>query len=242
MTSASGRSIPPAPAATGQPAAAYSPAGLTPNTTYFWQVTARNDAGTTPGPVWSFTTGPAPATTLPAPWVDRDVGAVGAPGAASYNSGTFTVAGLGADVWNAADAFHAAYEPLTGDGALVARVASIQNVNAWTKAGIMIRDTLDPSSAYAFMLLSPGKGSAFQYRTSAGALAQHVGGAAVTAPYWVKVVRAGTTITGYESIDGAAWTAVGSATIPMGSTVEIGLAVSSHVAGTTASATFDHVQ
>ncbi|MGB2713484.1 MAG: Ig-like domain-containing protein [Vicinamibacterales bacterium] len=30
--------------------------GLTSNTTYFWQIVARNTAGTTTGPVWSFTT------------------------------------------------------------------------------------------------------------------------------------------------------------------------------------------
>ena len=37
------------------------------------------------------------------------------------------------------DQFHYAYEPLTGDGSVVVRVASVQNVAAWVKAGIMIR-------------------------------------------------------------------------------------------------------
>jgi hypothetical protein len=34
----------------------------------------------------------------------------------------------------------------------------------------------------------------------------------VTAPYYVKTVRAGSTITGYVSSDGASWTTVGSVT------------------------------
>ena len=62
-----------------------------------------------------------------------------------------------------------------------------------------------------------------------------------TAPYWVKLVRAGDAITGYASVDGATWTEVGSDTFTMGSTIYVGLAVSRHVSGTNATATFDNV-
>ena len=44
-------------------ATSYTLEGLEDNTTYYWQVNARNEAGTTPGVVWSFTT----AAALPAP-------------------------------------------------------------------------------------------------------------------------------------------------------------------------------
>ena len=37
-------------------ATTYALAGLTYNTTYYWQVNAKNAGGTTAGPVWSFTT------------------------------------------------------------------------------------------------------------------------------------------------------------------------------------------
>jgi hypothetical protein len=47
---------PPSTVSAGQSAAAYTPAGLATNTTYYWQIVAYNDAGPTPGPVWSFTT------------------------------------------------------------------------------------------------------------------------------------------------------------------------------------------
>ncbi|MCB9853465.1 MAG: hypothetical protein H6819_10250 [Phycisphaerales bacterium] len=43
-----------------------NPGSLQPNTTYYWQVIARHDGGATPGPVWSFTTGPC-AAPVPAP-------------------------------------------------------------------------------------------------------------------------------------------------------------------------------
>ena len=40
----------------------YAPSALAANTTYFWQVVAHNSVGATAGPVWSFTTAPAPAS------------------------------------------------------------------------------------------------------------------------------------------------------------------------------------
>jgi hypothetical protein len=65
----------------------------------------------------------ASPSSLPAPWADMDIGNVGLSGSASASvSGTFTVIGAGADIWNNTDAFHYAYLPWNGDGILVARV------------------------------------------------------------------------------------------------------------------------
>jgi hypothetical protein len=57
----------------------------------------------------------------------------------------------------------------------------------------------------------------------------------------VRIVRAGSTITGYTSSNGASWTMAGRATIAMPATVRIGLAVSSHDNSRLATATFDGV-
>ena len=232
-----GTANPPPAAATGQSAASYTPSSLAGSTTYFWQIVAHNSSGATTGPVWSFTT----AAGVPAPWQDLDIGAVGLAGSASYTNGTFTIAGSGADIWNTADAFHFVYQPLTGDGQLVARVATVQEASTWSKAGVMIRDTLDASSAYALMLVSAAKGTAFQYRTSAGASAAGVTGTTAKAPLWVKIVRAGSTVSGYQSTDGAAWQPIGSATIALGSTVQIGLAVTAHTNTQLCTASIDNV-
>src|SRR4051794_1624403 len=236
-----GASTPPPLVSPGQAAASYSPGTLKASTTYYWSVVAHNSVGTTTGPVWSFTT-PTPApSNLPSPWADADIGAVGPLGSASYAGGTFTVKGGGADIWDSADAFHYAYERPAGDGTLVAHVATVQNVASWTKAGVMIRNTLDANSAYALMLVSAAKGSAFQYRTNAGVAAAGVNTGASAAPLWLKLTRAGTTVSGYQSTDGNTWTLVGSATIALNSSVYVGLAVSSHTTAATATATFDNV-
>jgi regulation of enolase protein 1 (concanavalin A-like superfamily) len=151
------------------------------------------------------------------------------------------MAGAGADIWGTADAFRYVYQPLSGDGEVVARVTSVQNVAAWVKAGVMIRAELTPGSAHAMMMVTPGKGNAFQRRTAGGGTSNSTPGSFVTAPYWVKLTRFGDAITAYESPDGLAWRTVGTATIPMPGVVFVGLALSSHSATTLAEATFDRV-
>jgi hypothetical protein len=180
---------------------------------------------------------------LPPPWTDADIGAVGIPGSASFAAatGTFTIQASGDDIWNTADGFHFVYQPLNGDGALLARVASVGNTDSWAKAGVMIRETVAANSTQAMMAITPGNGSAFQRRTSTGGSSTHTAGPAVTAPYWVKIERSGTTFTGSVSADGSSWTVVGSDTISMAGTVWIGLAVTAHNNGLLNTSTFDHV-
>ncbi len=182
---------------------------------------------------------------LPAGWQSRDIGAVGTAGSASSSGGAaegpFTVHGAGADVWGTSDAFHYAYRSLAGDGSIVARVASISGSQAWTKVGVMIRASTAANAAYAFMIVSTGKGLAFQRRTAAGVSATNTAGGAGTAPRWVRLERAGNVITASVSTDGTAWTVVGSDTFAIGADVLVGLAVSSHTTSSVATGVFDNV-
>jgi regulation of enolase protein 1 (concanavalin A-like superfamily) len=209
--------------------------------TFTARATDSGGATTTSGAVTVTVAGGAPA--LPSPWEQRDIGSVGAAGDASLSGSTWTIRGSGADVWGTADAFHLVYQPMTGDGSVIARVASVQNVDQWTKAGVMIRETLTAGSAHAFMIVTPGgvKGLAFQRRTSANGLSTHTSGGGGTAPAWVKLTRSGSTITAFRSADGMAWTLVGSDSFSMAGTVYVGLAITSHADGALASATFDNV-
>jgi phosphatidylserine/phosphatidylglycerophosphate/cardiolipin synthase-like enzyme/regulation of enolase protein 1 (concanavalin A-like superfamily) len=232
------------PSQTGSDNKTYSLPVLQAGTVYYWKIVSKTMAGVTAtGLVWSFTTEGTSGGggSLPSPWVDADVGAVGASGSASFADPTFTVTGAGDDVWGTADAFHFVYQTLDGDGTIVARVASVQNTAAWAKAGVMIRSSLSAGSAQAFMLVSAGKGVAFQRRLSNGATSLSTAGSASTAPRWVKLTRSGDTIRAYESSNGTSWTQVGSNTFSMPGSVLIGLAVSSHVSGVTCTTTFDGV-
>jgi regulation of enolase protein 1 (concanavalin A-like superfamily) len=63
----------------------------------------------------------------------------------------------------------------------------------------------------------------------------------VAAPVWLRLVRAGQTVSAFSSANGTTWTPVGQATIAMTTAVHVGVAVSSHDASRTATATFDRV-
>jgi hypothetical protein len=187
------------------------------------------------------TTTTLPGTTVPPPWADQDIGAVGLPGSARWASGTFTVTGSGADIWNTADAFHYVYQSWTGDGQIVARVVTQQNTDAWAKAAVMIRQDSSAGSAHAMMIVTPGNGTDFEWRAAAGGFTTHTFGPAATAPYWIAVVRTGGTLTGYVSPDGATWTRVDAEPVALTDPVYIGLAVTSHNNAVTSTATFDNV-
>ena len=178
------------------------------------------------------------AQTLPSGWATADIGATGAVGNANGNGESFTVAGAGADIWGNADAFRYVYMTLTGDGSIVAAVTGVQFVHDWTKAGVMMRATLSAGSPHAMMLVSANKGLAFQRRIAAAAVSSSTSGGTGQAPRFVRLVRAGNTFTASRSTDGVTWTPVGSETIAMPPTIYVGLAVSSHVAGVSATATF----
>jgi regulation of enolase protein 1 (concanavalin A-like superfamily) len=149
--------------------------------------------------------------------------------------------GSGADIWGTADAFRFAWVPMTGDGEVVARVRSVDYASSWSKAGVMIRQSLTPGAAHAFMLVSAGKGYAFQRREIADGTSVNTAGGTGTAPAWVRLARRGDTFTAYVSSDGNSWTLVGTDTIPMGQQVYAGLAVTSHTVTASARAVFENV-
>lgn len=177
-----------------------------------------------------------------AEWSDADIGAVGLSGSATIRNSRIDVTGAGNDIWGSADAFHFAWRPLWGDGEIMARVARVDTTRPWTKAGVMIRASRDDGSAHAFMLVSAGKGYAFQRRVAADSQSTHTTGGPGAAPAWVRLVRAGDVFSAYVSSDGVRWRRVGMERIAMGTQVMAGLAVSSHVATARSTAVFERVR
>jgi len=160
--------------------------------------------------------------------------------------GTFTMTASGSDIWAVnsveADEFHFAYKMLTGAGTMVAKVVSVENTNVWAKAGVMIRETLNPDSAHAMMVVTPGSGASFQRRPGTGQTSLNTDSAGIVAPYWVKIERdmAGN-FTGYISANGSTWELLGTEPIPMSANAYVGLAVTSHDAALTCQAVFTNV-
>ena len=171
--------------------------------------------------------------------------------------GTYTMTGSGSDIWNNADEFHYAFKTLTGVGSIQVRVLSVDNTDPWAKAGVMIRETLEPGSKFAAVYMTPTNadgtatnGCRFQGRTDADgpatsdttvATAEQM---AITAPYWIKLDRdfAGN-FRGYYSSDGVTWQSMSwnPHPIAMNSNVYIGLVLTSHNAAVTCEAGFSDV-
>jgi ABC-type transport system involved in multi-copper enzyme maturation permease subunit len=130
---------------------------------------------------------------------------------------------VGPDGQRVKDELHLVHQPLTGDGSITARVVTQQDSHEWAKAGVMIRQSTRPGSPYAAIMLTPGHGVRLQANFT-----NDLAGSGNTAPRWLRLIRSGTTITGYESADGAAWSEVGAVDLGgLPSTVEIGYFVTS---------------
>jgi fibronectin type 3 domain-containing protein len=206
-----------------------------PDTQYWYRIRAMNQVGTS---AYSNITSTTSLLGIVGLWADSDVGAPGASGGASFANNTYTVAGSGNDIFNSSDNFHFIYQPLNGDGTIIAHVVSQSNTGAGAKAGVMIRATLNGNSAFADVVTTPGNGVLFQDRITTGAAAATVGSISGAAPEWVMLVRTGNVITGYSSTNGQSYTLLGSTTISMAASVFVGLAVSSNNDGAFSTATF----
>ena len=178
---------------------------------------------------------------LPSVWSDGDIGSVGVAGSASYSNGTFAVSGAGSGTMStSADSFHFVYQPLNGDGSIVARVLSIQGSSA-AQAGIMIRETLSPGANHVY-LFDYSSQLLLTERTATGTSSSYQSVGSLTLPYWIKLTRSGNVFTMYGSADGVNWGQLGTTqTVSMATSAYVGLAVSNRTTSSTGTATFDSV-
>jgi uncharacterized repeat protein (TIGR03806 family) len=206
---------------------------------------ARNVIDTNFVPVlaqWINSYNPGP---LPTPWSHRDIGPVGLAGDASYttNSGSFSVSGAGADVWDPDDAFHFAYLEVRGNCDIAARLTSVTPVDPWARAGVMVRESFTPNSRNAFAALSTSFGAIWQWRAASGGISDYFDGPEIPAPVWLRITRTNTTVRGYYSLNGTNWTQLGSTlTLSFPSNIYVGLAVVSMNTNVLNTSVFDSVR
>lgn len=189
-----------------------------------------------------------PAGTKPL-WESRDLGTVAFPGNTEWREGTVIVNGSGADIWDVRDAGHFAYQVMTGNGQIVARLDSMDPTDFWAKAGVMFRENLNDNSRMVFLCANAGvDGTGDQHqlawRSSTGGgtgSSSHASNPVLPNQGWMKLVRAGSTFTGYYSTNGSSWVQVGSCQVAMASTARVGLAVSSHNTNRVSGAVFERV-
>lgn len=164
----------------------------------------------------------------------------------ALGGGALDVTGGGPDIWGAADAFHFAFRPVTGDFDVSARIESLDAADPWTKAGFMARASTNAASRNVAILATPASGAGswiFQSRDWDGA---NTWGSyrdstppAPAAPLgypqaWMRLQRRGSVFNAYVSTNGTNWllyhshdtAAAGGGAYP--GTVLVGLAVTAH--------------
>lgn len=218
---------------------------------YTVRLSAANAAGAADGTL-RLGVGVAP----PAPWSSADIGdhvvderhlgtygvvALGAGGSTGYDerTRTFTVRGAGTslNVNGQGMAAHFAYQRVSGDRTLVARISRRDGTST---AGVLMAKSLSPFDQTAGAVLT-GAGSAqfVRRRIVAGGAATTAG----TAYPWLKLERRGRTFTASGSPDGKVWTVLGQDDIATfgDAPYYVGLVVCSGDTRTLGAADFDDV-
>jgi hypothetical protein len=165
------------------------------------------------------------------------------PSFGSFTAGqqTYTLTARGAGITGTSDQFFFAYQRLNGLGSITAKVVSMTNTATAAKAGVMIRETLEPGSANVMVAVQPTAGIVYQDRPSTDDALATVATVAGSAPYWVRVTRNGNTFTGEYSADGVNWVDMGTATVLMQMDTYVGLCLTSGTATATCTAEFSNV-
>src|SRR5665213_421681 len=165
----------------------------------------------------------------------NEIGHVRHPGATRYDSsgGTYTITGGGANMWFTNDAFHYVWKQVSGDVSLSADIRW-PNTNGMPhrKACLIIRQTLEPDSAYADAAIHGNGLTAVQYRDGSGETTREIE-ASLSAPARITLEKRGN----YVSMS-----AGGAFRIQFQDPFYIGLGVCAHDDNALATAEFSNVK
>lgn len=241
--------------------------GLASGTTYVYTVKAvMKDAsgnlveGATSSPVLAqpqvpVVVGPASA---PVALTSYDIGTQTLGATMLDNSGVLTISGSGNDIQNISDGMRFVATPMTGDYSITAEILDKPaqgpgNTQTWIKAGVMIRDSLNPAAVMADMFLTQGQGIGMEDRrayrihdqtvdqNASFGSANPVADGDVKVPVWLRLTRTGDNIEGGYSTDGTTFTNVDppNGTFPnLSPFTYAGLCVTAHQEGTLGVAKF----
>lgn len=171
------------------------------------------------------------------------VGTLEAGGHAEYDPGRdrWTVSADGNNIWRHWNDFYFAYRTVDGPVRIQGRVADLEAVDAFSKAGFMIRNGLDEDATYGFVGATPGFGTELLWRTERGTdgISQQL--REERRSEWFRVDLLEDRVTCFVSRDGTTWTPVDQRRIEHAMPVHVGLVVCSVVPGRPCEAAFENV-
>lgn len=180
-------------------------------------------------------TGGAPQPPANEPvWNSADIGGSEL-GTSTISSDLIQLQGVG-DIGDNSDAFHFIYQEASGIVGIAAQLvehgATLPSI--WPKAGITIRDGLEPGATNVTVYAINNdqfRGLVVQRRSSTGSRTEVISSRSqITAPLWLRILREGATVRVDVSSDGANWEPITSTQVAFTASVFLGLAVASGTA------------
>jgi hypothetical protein len=182
-------------------------------------------------------------------------------GSATPTGGGWDLIAGGVDIWENADQFHFVFQEIAGDFDIAVRVESFTPAHLYSKAGLMIRESLDTASAHLMFVVFPDDqprnnnlgAYEMQFRSRPGDSCQAIYPAvrppappefpAAWPNCWLRVTRRGNQFSAYASTDGQSWKLYGEKVLTLAHTLKVGPALTSHNPEMTATASFrDYVE
>jgi hypothetical protein len=183
---------------------------------------------------------------LSASFSHLDIGLPQLAGSAKLVAAGWDLIAGGIDIWEKSDQFHFLCKKISGDFDIAVRVESFTPAHLYSKAGLMIRESLSADSPHLMFLVFADNAPRnknlgayeMQFRSMAGGDCQAVYPAVrppappeFPAAYpnaWLRVERRGDRFSGFASTDGKTWKLYAVQTLALTGTVHAGPALTSH--------------
>jgi hypothetical protein len=186
-------------------------------TIYYYVVTASNEKSKSANAYETAIT-----AGLPSPWKQKNIGSM--KGTTSFDEKQFTIEAKGKDLDSTHDKFHFTYQPLSGNGEIIARFVP-QTSSQFSEMGLMFRDGLTNNSPFVSLMIYPAKTADIELpdwrvklitRNTAGAKADTsavsfslsepaVTWGRLTGNVWLRMQRNGNKFASFISYDGKTW-------------------------------------
>jgi hypothetical protein len=181
------------------------------------------------------------------PWSNMDINArsitkLPVYGNANLKDSLLTLQGAGSGIKGSSDQCQYVFRKLVDQGSLQVRITTLDELNTLVQAGVMVRNNLEQTAAFALLTWSAAQGVRFTTRDSIGKTANaSVGPTGLVLPCWLNVSRNRDTIRASVSQDGVNWTTAGSKVLKLNRLAYIGMAVSSNNPEKLVTAVFDKI-
>lgn len=182
------------------------------------------------GTVLGRNTGKGVVSDLPTYWSLGNIGNVPYDPIAVFENGIYHLDFVGTGVGEEGDNLSYAYRKVSGDATIIARLGYLElEGRPSAKAGLMIRESMESSSAMVGIFRDYERSLRFYLRKSSGGQRYYSYNPMETIPEWMKLERKGDMLTGYYSEDGSNWTLLNSYEVSLPDEIYIGLTVHEYI-------------